>query len=298
VREATGEQIASSLRARLQRMAALGVTTVEVKSGYGLSEAAERKQLEAIQRVGEDGSLPRLVATFLGLHAVPPEHRQAGLDRSGYARACRSWLDGIAKDRLAAFVDAYLDRGAFSVDEARPVLERACELGLGVRLHVGQFADVGGAQLAAELGAKTVDHLEHVSPEAALRLAAAGTSVVLLPIASYTLKQAPPDVAMLRRAGVALVVASDANPGTAPSESLPLALSFAACSYGLTLAEVIQGATVRARSSLGLDSGALRPGGPADLVAWDFEHETELLQPWGTPRAKAVWRGGRLLSSG
>lgn len=294
IRTASREDIAHTLSARLARMGSLGVTTVEVKSGYGLSEADERKQLEAIALARESRALPRVVPTFLGLHALPPEARTgAADDRARYAGQVRGWLDGIATDRLATFVDAYIDRAAFSVIEARPMLLRARELGLGVRLHVGQFADVGGAELAAELGAASVDHLEHVSPDGAACLAAAGTAAVLLPTASFTLGQAPPDVATLRAAGVSIVVASDANPGTAPSESLPLAMAFAARVYGLDLSEILLGVTVRAAACLGVDAGALRVGAPADLVLWGFQHEAELLQPWGLARAVSVYRDGR-----
>ena len=297
IRAASRRDIAETLAARLARMASLGVTTVEVKSGYGLSEADERKQLEAIAIASENAALPRVVPTFLGLHALPPEARTgASDDRVRYAGQVLSWLDGIAQEGLAAFVDAYVDRAAFSVTEVRPVLLRARELGLGVRLHIGQFADVGGAALAAEVGAASVDHLEHLSAEGAALLAATRTAAVLLPTASFTLGQAPPDVPTLRAAGVSIVVASDANPGTAPTESLPLAMALAARAYGLDLTEIILGVTARAASSLGTSGGRLAVGAPSDLVLWSFEHEAELLQPWGLARARAVYRGGRSIA--
>jgi imidazolonepropionase len=292
-RAASADEIADVLAARLSRMAAMGVTTVEVKSGYGLSEEAERRQLEAARRAAARRDLPRVVATFLGMHAVPPEAES----RDAYASSCASWIEGIVSDGLAQYIDAYVDRSAFSVEQARPVLERGRELGLGVRVHVGQFADVGGAEMAADLGAASVDHLEHVSRAGADRLAAAGVPAVLLPVASFTLGQAPPDVTMLREAGVELVVASDANPGTAPTESLPLAMALAVRSYGLTVAETLLGVTRRAAASLGSDGGILRKGAPADLVLWDLEHEDELVQPWGVPRTQLVLRGGRALRS-
>jgi imidazolonepropionase len=277
-------------------MASLGVTTVEAKSGYGLDEASERKQLEAIAEAANEADLPRLVPTYLALHALPPEARG---DRDAYAATVAArWLPAIAAAGLARFVDAYVDRSAFSVDQARPVLARARELGLGVRLHVGQFADVGGAELAAELHASSVDHLEVVGPAGIAALAAAGVRAVLLPVASFTLRQDPPPIAALRAAGVPLVVASDANPGTAPTESLPLALALAVRSYGLTPAEALLGATREAAASLGLAdvTGALRPGLAADLVIWDLPHESAIVQPWGTSRARAVLRdGGNLL---
>jgi imidazolonepropionase len=292
VREAEPSALARVLGARLRRMAALGVTTVEVKSGYGLSEPAERKQLEAVARATEDAGMPRVVPTFLGLHALPPD----GGDRARYAAACRGWLDGIARDELARFVDAYVDRAAFSVAEARPVLERALALGLGIRLHVGQFADVGGAALAAELGAASVDHLEHLGVDDASRLAERSVTAGMLPLASYTLGQQPPDIARLRAAGERLVVASNANPGSAPSESLPVALAFAARGHGLGPDEIVLGATRRAAASLRLAAGWLGPGAPADLVLWDLGHEHEQLRPWGVPRARQGWRSGRLIA--
>jgi imidazolonepropionase len=344
VRAANGEQIAGELRARLRRMASLGVTTVEAKSGYGLDEASERKQLEAVADASRHPDLPRVVPTYLALHALPPEARglarggedrggedrggedRGGEDRGGeerggeergghekggtgsppadslaadralYAeRVAGEWLPAIAKARLARFADAYVDRSAFSVDDARRVLSRARELGLGVRIHAGQFADVGAAELAASLGAASADHLENVGAAGIDALAAAGVRAVLLPIASFTLRQAPPPIAAFRAAGVPLVVASDSNPGTAPSESLPLALALAVRLYGLTVAEALLGATREAAASLGLGEvcGVLRAGLRADVTAWDLPHEDALVEPWGVARAAWVLRDGR-----
>ncbi|MCC6555609.1 MAG: imidazolonepropionase [Polyangiaceae bacterium] len=292
VRAADTGAIAAALRARLRRMAQAGVTTVEAKSGYGLDEPSERRQLEAVAEAARDPALPRVVPTYLALHALPPE---AGGDRAAYAALVEArWLPAIAAAGLARFVDAYVDRSAFSVAEARPVLRRARELGLGVRLHAGQFADVGAAELAAELGAASADHLEQLGPAGALALASAGVPAVLLPVASFTLRQSPPPVAALRAAGVPLIVASDANPGTAPTESLPLALALAVRLYGLSVPEALLGATREAARSLGLGdvTGALRPGLRADVVLWDLPHENALVQPWGVPRARAVLRDG------
>ncbi|MFO0761757.1 MAG: imidazolonepropionase [Byssovorax sp.] len=293
VRAARREEIAATLGARLRRMAALGVTTVEAKSGYGLDEASERKQLEAVAEASRRDDLPRVVPTYLALHALPPE---AQGDRDAYAaRVASSWLPAIAAAGLCRFVDAYVDRAAFSVAEARPVLERARDLGLGVRMHVGQFADVGGAELAASLGAASVDHLEQIGPAGVDALAQAGTRAVLLPIASFTLRQDPPPVAALREAGVPLVVASDANPGTAPTESLPLALALAVRGYGLDVQESLLGATREAAASLGLASvcGMLREGLSADLALWDLPHENAIVQPWGGSKIALVLRAGK-----
>jgi len=296
VRASTPAAMADALRARLLRMASLGVTTVEAKSGYGLDEASERKQLEAVAEASRADDLPRVVATYLALHALPPE---AGGDRAAYAaRVAAEWLPGIAAAGLAVFVDAYVDRSAFSVADARPVLRRARELGLGVRLHAGQFADVGAAELAAELGAASADHLEQIGLPGIEAMARAGVRAVLLPVASFTLRQDPPPVAALRAAGVPLVVASDANPGTAPTESLPLALALAVRSYGLSVAEALLGATREAAASLGLaaTTGVLREGLAADLVLWDLPHERAVLQPWGLSRARCTLRAGAVIA--
>jgi imidazolonepropionase len=195
---------------------------------------------------------------------------------------------------LARFVDAYVDEGAFSVSEARAVAEAARSAGLGMRLHVGQFADVGGAELAASLGASSVDHLEHVSPAGIEALARNGVAAVLLPVASYTLDQEAPPIAALRAAGVPLVVASDSNPGTAPTESLPLALAMAVRRYGLSPEEALLGATRNAAASLKLtDRGILRAGMRADLVVWDLPHEYALVQPWGLAKTQTVMVSGK-----
>jgi imidazolonepropionase len=163
---------------------------------------------------------------------------------------------------------------------------------------VGQFADVGGAELAADLGAVSADHLEHVGPAGIEAMARSGVRAVLLPVASFTLNQAPPPVAALRAAGIPLVFASDANPGTAPTESLPLALALAVRTYGVTVAEAILGATREAAASLGLGSetGFLRAGMRADIAIWDFPHENAIVQPWGTSHALWVIRDGQIIA--
>jgi imidazolonepropionase len=296
VREQSHDDLTRELVDRVRRMTALGVTTVEAKSGYGLDLAGEEKQLRAI-RAASRLVEATLVPTFLGLHALPPE---AAGDRDGYAaRVLRDTYPTLAADGLFRFVDAYVDRAAFSVEHARPLCERARADGFGVRLHVGQFADVGGAALAADIGASSIDHAEHVADSALEALAAAETRVVLLPVASLTLRGPAPDVAAMRRAGLRLVVASDANPGTAPTESLPLALALAVRLYGLTVDEALRGATVEAAASLGLfDRGHVSVGARADLVLWDLPHEAALVQPWGTSRASRVVIGGRVVQPG
>jgi imidazolonepropionase len=291
VARAAEDELVEELVARLRRMASLGVTCVEVKSGYGLEAREEVKQLRAIARASRAGGMPLVVPTLLALHAVP--ERERGRREAYITGVARELVPEVAAAGLARFVDAYVDEGAFSGGEARLVLEAAVAHGLGVRLHAGQFADLGGAELAASLGAASVDHLEHVAAAGIAALARAGTRAVLLPVASFTLGQAAPPVQALRDARVPLVVASDANPGTAPTESLPLALALAVREYGLTPDEALLGATREAAASLGVgDAGILRPGARADLVVWDLPHERAILQPWGLPRTSLVLVGG------
>ncbi|HEX7665188.1 MAG TPA: imidazolonepropionase [Polyangiaceae bacterium] len=285
--------LAEELAARLGRMARLGVTTCEVKSGYGLEREHELKQLAAIARASKRSNVPTVVPTFLALHALPP----GTADRKAYVRSVEALVDEVAAAPLARFVDAYVDANAFTVDEARVVGERARRRGLGVRLHAGQFADVGAAELAVDLGARSADHLEHVSEAALVKMAEGGVSAGLLPTACFTLKQRPPPIEAMRRAGVSIVVASDANPGTAPTESLPLAMALAVRLYGLTAEEAILGATLHAARSLDVDAGTLRVGGPADFVVWDLPHEKAILQPWGVSKTLVVARAGETIFS-
>jgi imidazolonepropionase len=291
VASASEDALAEITRARLARMARLGVTTVEVKSGYGLEPEHELKQLRVIARAAEREDLPRVIPTFLALHALPAS-RQA--DRAAYVGEMVAMVARVT--HLARFVDAYVDANAFQVHEARLLCEAAVRAGLGLRLHVGQFADIGGAELCGEVGASSADHLENVGDAGIAALARAKTTAVLLPTASFTLKQTPPPVDKLRAAGVPLAVASDANPGTAPTESLPLAMAFAVHSYDLTPEEALLGATRVAARSLGVDAGVLRPGAPADVVAWDLPHEHAIVQPWGVEKTKRVWRAGKLIA--
>ncbi|MGH7329248.1 MAG: amidohydrolase family protein, partial [Polyangiaceae bacterium] len=242
----------------------------------------------ALTHLMDRHDLPRIVPTFLALHALPV----SAPNRNAYVASAADLVDHVARENLARFVDAYVDANAFSAGEARVIGERAKKARLGVRLHVGQFADVGGAELAAELGAKSADHLENVSDAALAKMAEAGVAGGLLPIACLTLNQTKPRVEAMRKAGISLVVASDANPGTAPSESLPLAMALAVRLYGLTPEEAILGATTNAARSLDLDAGVLRVGARADLVVWDLPHERAIVQPWGVSKTALVVRDG------
>ena len=267
LRAADDDALLGELRARLDRMAAFGTGFVEVKTGYALDTAHELRCLDLLRRCGA-----RVVPTFLPLHAVPPELRGVDGGRARYlALVLDEMLPAVAAQGAARFIDAYIDGPGFSVAEARRSLVRARELGLRARLHVGQFEDVGGAELAAELGAASADHLEHVSDAGLRAMAAAGVVGVLLPTAAFTLGQAMPDARRMRALGVEVAVATDCNPGTSPNESLPLAVSFAVRQMGLTTVEAWWAVTRAAARSLELPfQGRIAEGLPLALSIFDY----------------------------
>lgn len=283
------------LRSRLRTAATLGTGAVEIKSGYGLLPEEELKQLRAIHAVANDPALPKVFPTYLALHSIPKGW--TGSRNEYIENVLTDTLPRVAQEKLARFVDAYVDRNAFSVEEARLVCRRAMDLGLAVRLHVGQFSDIGGAELGAELGAASCDHLEVLGERGAEAMARGGVTAGLLPTAAFTLQQAPPPIALLRKHGVPFFVASDANPGTAPTESLPLAMAFAVRSYGLTPEEALRGATTAAMRSLAGTSErhGLSPGSAADFTVWDLPHENAIVQPWGVAKARSVYRDGKAI---
>jgi imidazolonepropionase len=267
-REATEQQLVDRAARFLEAMLALGVTTVECKSGYGLSEEAELKLLRVYRRLAQEQSV-RLVPTFLGAHVVPAEFRDR---RAAYVDLLVNRLiPTIAREQLAAACDVFLEESAFSVDEARRILRAGQQSGLGAKLHADQLTSSGGAELAAELGALSADHLEHVSDRGIAALAHAGVVAVSLPVASLYLGQAPLPARRLIDAGVAVAVATDFNPGTAPSYHLPLALTLACTLQRMTPQESLKGATLYAARAVGLEQslGSLEPGKAADFVVID-----------------------------
>ena len=260
----------------LREMATLGVTAVECKSGYGLDGETELRLLR-LYRALAARSGQHLVSTFLGAHAVPPEFRDR---REDYvALLVETMLPAVAQEKLASFCDVFVEEGAFTVAEARRILGAARALGLGAKLHADQLSDSGGASLAAELGAVSADHLECVSPAGIRELARAGVVAVSLPIATLHLQQRPLPARALIEAGVPVAVATDFNPGTAPSAHLPLALLLACTLQRMTPAEALKGATVYAARALALDreTGSLEPGKRADFAVLDAESVTHWL---------------------
>jgi imidazolonepropionase len=264
-----------TLANRLERWRANGCTTVEVKSGYGLTPSGEIRLLELMR--GAAMRVPaRLHRTALLLHALPEEWRER---REPYVEEwCTRVLPEIARRELATAVDAFCDDVAFTVDECRRLLTRARELGFGIKLHADQTSRTGGARLAAELGALSADHLESATPEDWRALAAAGTVGVLLPAAALTLGQSLPPAAALRESGARVAIATDFNPGTAPAQSLLECAALAARLCGFGAEESLLAVTWNAARALGVEAevGHLNPGAWGDAVTWECETLEEL----------------------
>jgi imidazolonepropionase len=266
-RAASDAELTARSAAFLGDMLSLGITTVECKSGYGLDREHELRLLRVYRALA--GLQPiRLVPTFLGAHVIPPEFRD---DRSAYLDLLVDMIPEIARERLAAFCDVFVERSAFSVDEARHLLRTARAAGLGAKLHADQLSQGGGAELAAEVGAVSADHLECASDAGIAAMARAGVVAVSLPLASLYLGQAPAPARRWIEAGVAVAVATDFNPGSAPSYHLPFALTLACTLQRMTPAEALKGATVLAARAVGLEAGigSLEPGKAADFAIID-----------------------------
>jgi len=278
---------------RASALAAGGVTTVEVKSGYGLDLDTELRMLRVARRLGDHVPVD-VVTTFLGAHTPPPEF--AG-DPDAYVDfVCDEVLPAVAAEGLADAVDGFCEAISFSAEQIDRVLAAAARLGLPVKLHADQLTDGGGAALAARHGALSADHLEHASPAGIAALAAAGTVAVLLPGAAYVLgDETAPPVDALRREGVPMAVATDCNPGTSPLVSLPLAMHLACTRFGLSVDEALAGVTTNAARALGLarDAGVIAPGARADLVVWDAERPAQIVYWLGAAPVHAVIRRGR-----
>ena len=267
-RTASEEELVERAARFLEEMLALGVTTVECKSGYGLNEEAELKLLRVYRRLAAEQPV-RLVPTFLGAHMVPPEYRD---NRAGYLDLLiNRMIPAVAREKLAACCDVFVEESAFTIEEARRILRAGQASGLGAKLHADQLTSGGGAALAAELGALSADHLEHISEEGIRAMAAAGVVAVSLPLASLYLRQSSLPARRLIDAGVPVAVATDFNPGSAPSYHLPLALTLAGTLQGMTPSEALKGATIYAARAVGQEDsvGSLEVGKAADLAVID-----------------------------
>ena len=293
-RAADEDALVASALERLRGLATTGVTTVEIKSGYGLDAANELKMLRAARRVGLEGGV-RVSTSFLGLHALPPEHKA---DRAAYLDLMIDQvLPAAHAEGLVDMVDAYCEPIAFSREEVARLFDRARALGLPVKLHADQLSNGGGGELAAAHRALSADHVEHVDEAGVAAMAAAGTVAVLLPGAYLMLRETTqPPVDLFRRHGVRMAVATDCNPGTSPVASMTAALNLACVQFRLPPEEALAGATRHAAAALDLSSeiGTLEPGKAADLAVWNVERPAELCYWLGAPLLHQRWLAGIL----
>jgi imidazolonepropionase len=296
-RAATREELVARCRDHLAGMARLGVTTLEAKSGYGLSTEHELRLLEIYRELANGPQ--RLVATLLAAHVVPAEYRER---RAAYVRlVIEEIIPEVARRKLARFCDVFVEDSAFSPEEARAILEAGLAHGLAPKLHADQLTSGGGAELAADLRAASADHLEHVSERGIARMAEARVVAVSLPFASLYLGKAPLPARRLLEAGVPVGVATDFNPGTAPSYHLPVAMTLACVQQRMTPAEALKGATIVAARAIRLDdtTGSLEPEKSADFAVIDVPSVDQWLyhlQPNAcvrtVARGREVWRAG------
>ncbi len=278
-READEETLFDAAMTRLQDFLAEGVTTIEVKSGYGLDTETELKILR-VARALEDEDHVRVRTTFLGAHAMPPEFKSAD---AYIDHICNDMLPATKEEGLVDAVDGFCETIGFSPEQIERVLAAAASLGIPVKLHAEQLSDQGGAKLAAQYKALSVDHLEYLAADDAAALADAGTVAVLLPGAYYYLRETQkPPVDALRDAGVKMAVATDCNPGTSPMTSLLLSANMACTFFGLTAEEALAGITRNGAKALGLeDCGVIEIGKRADLAIWDAKRPAELVASIG-----------------
>ncbi len=295
VRTRPEADLATLTRSRLTALLQRGATTIEVKSGYGLELEAELKQLRVIRRLAQE--LPAtLIPTFLGAHEVPPEYRGGGGTRADYVRlVCEEMIPTVAREGLARCCDVFCEPGVFSTAESRQILAAAARQGLAIKLHADELEGSGGAELAAELGALSADHLAAISDAGIRALAGSATVAVLLPATMVFLgKRSQAPARRLVEAGAAVALATDFNPGTSPTVSLPLVMTLGVSQLGLRHAEVVTAVTINAAAALGLaaDRGQIAPGCVADLVVAAVDDWREVAYWMGSDVVSAVWTAG------
>lgn len=293
-RAASEDDLVKTAKKRLATYMQEGVTTIEIKSGYGLDVENEIKMLRAAKKLGRISGID-VIPTFLGAHALPPEYSD---NRAGYINLIiNEMLPIIAKERLADVVDGFCENIGFSPQEIEKIFKAATKLGFKLKLHSEQLSDQKGATLAAKYNALSVDHLEHLSIDSILEMKKSGTVAVLLPGAYYTLRDTViPPIEELRRAQVPIAIGSDCNPGSSPVLSLKLMINMASTLFKLTPEEALAGVTRNAAKALGLDDrGILKKGLKADMVLWDIEHPAELSYQIGGNQTLKVIKGGDII---
>jgi imidazolonepropionase len=293
-RAATKKELKKAASKRLDAMMKHGTTTVEIKSGYGLSEESEIKMLEAITELADEHFIS-IRSTFLGAHALPPEFKDR---RAEYIDLlCNRMMPYIAKRRLAQFCDVFCEVGYFSVEESRKILEQARTHGLALKLHADEFNSIGGTQLGAQLQAASVDHLEHISDDAIAGLRQGKTVAVLLPGVSFFLRNPYAPARKLIDAGVPVAIASDFNPGSCMSFSMPLMMTIACTQMSITPEEAITATTLNGAAAMGVSEqvGSIEVGKRADIVLYDIPHYRYLAYHFGTNLAAKIIKNGTIL---
>jgi imidazolonepropionase len=294
-RSASTEELAANVRTRMNWMLSCGTTTAEAKSGYGLSKEDELKQLRAIRLASEQHDVD-LVPTLLAAHEIPPEYRE---NRRGYVELiCNEIVPAVADEGLARFSDVFCEEGVFTADESRQVLVAAREHGMLPRLHADEFVDSGGAELAAELGALSADHLIAISDAGIEALAGSGVIATLLPGTSFFLmKHTYAPARKMVEAGVPIALATDCNPGSSFTESMPMVFVLAVFELGLTIEEALTAATLNSACSLGLGEriGSIEVGKHADLVLLDAPNLLHLAYHYGVNPVRTVVKRGRVV---
>ncbi|MBF8294075.1 MAG: hutI [Bacteroidetes bacterium] len=293
-RAATKRELKKATSKRLDAMMKHGTTTVEIKSGYGLSEESEIKMLEAITELADE-HLISIRSTFLGAHALPPEFKDR---RAEYIDLlCNRMMPYVAKRRLAQFCDVFCEVGYFSVEESRKILEQARTHGLALKLHADEFNSIGGTTLAAQLQVASVDHLEHISEDSIAGLRRGKTVAVLLPGVSFFLRNPYAPARKLIDAGVPVAIASDFNPGSCMSFSMPLMMTIACTQMSVTPEEAITASTLNGAAAMGVSDqvGSIEVGKRADIVLYDIPHYRYLAYHFGTNLAAKIIKNGTIL---
>jgi imidazolonepropionase len=294
LRETRTAKLVEQTARRLETMLSFGITTIEAKSGYGLSTEAEIKSLEIIQNLNETRPID-LISTFMGAHEIPDEYRH---NRDEYIKLIiEEMIPAVSKNKLAEFCDIFCETEVFSVAESRKILTAAKKAGMKLKLHADELSSTGGAELAAELGAVSADHLVYISDTGINAIARSGTVAVLLPGTSFSLRGNYAPARKMIENGVTVAISTDCNPGSSFTESLPLMVTLAALNYRMTAAESLSAVTVNAACAVDRAGkiGQLIEGLPADIVIWDMADHRELPYHYGVNLAKTVIKRGKII---
>ncbi|UAA38326.1 imidazolonepropionase [Paraneptunicella aestuarii] len=294
-RAASEDDLYTLAKKRASAMLKNGVTTIEIKSGYGLDYETEKRVLQVAKRLSESLSV-NISKTYLGAHAIPPEFK--GRADEYIAMVCQEVMPRLAEAGLIDAVDVFCENIGFNLEQTKAVFEQAKALGLAIKGHTEQLSAMGGSELAANMGALSVDHLEYLQESDIKAMSQQGTIATLLPGAFYYLRETQlPPIQLLRQYNVPMAIATDFNPGSSPIASLPLMLNMACTLFGMTVEEALQGVTINAAKALGMENqvGTLEVGKQADIVCWDISHPRDLVYEYGVASPKMVMHKGKVV---